>query len=102
MNVKIGGVAFLCVGLCISNFSVKMLVAQAAPAPAPAPPPAATTGQDSANDLVVGAGKSVLVDCALPVERIAVGSGDIAEATAVSPTEVMLNGKAPGETSLII
>jgi pilus assembly protein CpaC len=28
--------------------------------------------------------------------------GDIAEATAVSPTEVMVNGKAPGNTSLIV
>jgi pilus assembly protein CpaC len=44
----------------------------------------------------------VLVDCAKPVQRIAVGSSDLAEATAVSPTEIMLNGKAPGETSLIV
>jgi pilus assembly protein CpaC len=47
-------------------------------------------------------GKSVLVDCARTIERIAVGSGDLAEATAVSPTEVMINGKAPGETTLIV
>jgi len=36
------------------------------------------------------------------VERIAVGSGEVAEATAVSPSEVMINGKAAGETTLII
>jgi pilus assembly protein CpaC len=47
-------------------------------------------------------GKTVLVDCAKPVMRVAIGLGDIAEATAISPTEIMLNGKAPGETSLII
>ena len=47
-------------------------------------------------------GKSVLVDLRAAIERIAVGSGDIAEATAVSPTEIMLNGKAAGETSLIV
>ncbi len=34
--------------------------------------------------------------------RIALASGDLAEATAVSPTEIMLNGKAPGETTLIV
>ena len=28
--------------------------------------------------------------------------GDLAEATAISPTEIMVDGKAPGETSLII
>jgi pilus assembly protein CpaC len=58
--------------------------------------------QDSANDLVVAVGKSVLVDCARPVERVAIGSADLAEATAVSPTEIMINGKAAGETTLIV
>jgi pilus assembly protein CpaC len=44
----------------------------------------------------------VLVDCAKPVRRVAVGLGDFAEATAISPTEILVNGKAAGETSLII
>jgi len=57
---------------------------------------------DSTNELSVGVGKTVLVDCARPVARIAVGLGDFAEASAISPTEIMVNGKAPGETSLII
>ena len=38
----------------------------------------------------------MLVDCAQPIQRVAVGIGDIAEATAVSPTEIMVDGKAPG------
>jgi pilus assembly protein CpaC len=58
--------------------------------------------QDSANDLSVVVGKSVLLDCAHPVERVAVGLGGIAEAMAVSPVEILVNGKAAGETSLII
>jgi len=61
-----------------------------------------THRQDSANDLTVVAGKSLLLDCANPVERIAVGLGGIAEATAVSPVEILINGKTPGETSLIL
>ena len=65
-------------------------------------PQADVSTQDSANDLVVVVGKSVLVDCARPVQRIAVGSGDLAEATAVSRSEIMINGKAVGETSLIV
>jgi pilus assembly protein CpaC len=76
-----------------------LLLAQGPAQPAPS---AGTSTQDSANDLVVAVGKSVLVDCAKPIERIAVGTGDFAEATAVSPNEVLLNGKAPGETTLII
>lgn len=102
MKAKIGRFVVLCCFVSAGAFSTRNSDAQtntAAPETAPSP---ASTGQDSANDLVVGAGKAVLVDTALPVERIAVGSGDIAEATAVSPNEVMLNGKAPGETSLII
>jgi pilus assembly protein CpaC len=65
-------------------------------------PVTGVTTQDSTNDLLVAVGKSVLVDSARPIERIAVGSGDLAEATAVSPSEIMINGKAPGETTLIV
>lgn len=56
----------------------------------------------SSNDLVVAVGKSVLVDCAKPVKRVSIGLGDLAEVEAISRTEVLVNGKAPGETSLII
>ena len=38
----------------------------------------------------------------VPIERASVGFGDVAEATAVGPMEVLVNGKAAGETSLII
>ena len=58
--------------------------------------------QDSSNELSVAVGKTVLVDCVRPTTRVAIGLGDVAEATAISPTEIMVNGKAAGETSLII
>jgi pilus assembly protein CpaC len=51
-------------------------------------------------DLTVG--KSLLLDSALPMERISVGLGGFADVTAVGPSEVLVNGKAPGETTLII
>jgi pilus assembly protein CpaC len=75
---------------------------QAQTPPAPTPPPAAAASQDSSNELSVAVGKSVLVDIAQAISRIAVGSGDIAEATAVSPSEILVNGKTPGETTLIV
>jgi pilus assembly protein CpaC len=59
-------------------------------------------GKDQSNELSVTVGKSALVDFAKPVVRVAIGFGDIAEATAVSPSEVMVNGKAAGNTSLIV
>jgi pilus assembly protein CpaC len=64
--------------------------------------PGAVPVQDSTNEVAVAVGKTLLIDCARPVARVAVGVGDIVEASAVSPTEIMVNGKLPGETSLII
>jgi pilus assembly protein CpaC len=68
-------------------------------------PPSPSTGvsfQDSSNELSVAVGKTVLVDCVRPTTRVAIGLGEVAEASAISPTEIMVNGKAAGETSLII
>ena len=70
-----------------------------------APPPvqpAGASSQDSANELSVAVGKTVLVDCALPIARVSIGQGDMAEVHATGPSEVMVQGKVPGETSLII
>ena len=69
-----------------------LLLAIAAPA----------AGPDITEELTLTAGKSSIVKCDLPIERIVVGLGDIAEASAASPYEVLVNGKTPGVTSLII
>src|SRR5690348_6887273 len=58
--------------------------------------------QQTARELVLTVGKSLVVNSAVTIERVAVGFGDVAEARAVGPKEVLLDGKAPGETSLII
>jgi pilus assembly protein CpaC len=85
---------------CLSALMFAVCVVSNLEAQAPASPGAGH--QDSANELSVAVGKSVLVDCARPVARVAIGLGDVAEADAISPTEIMVNGKTPGETSLII
>jgi pilus assembly protein CpaC len=94
-------------GIAIASVSALTLVFCAAAAvSAQAPPqgtqPTAATSQDSTNDLSLAVGKSVVLDLARPVTRIVVGLGDYAMAQAVSPTQILLSGKAPGETSLII
>ena len=61
-----------------------------------------TARTDPPTSLKLTAGKSVIVDSALPIERISIGFGDIAEATAISARELLLNGKTPGVTSLIV
>jgi pilus assembly protein CpaC len=66
------------------------------------PPQGGSPNQDSANELSVSVGKSVLIDCAKPVKRVAIGMPEIAEASAISPIEIMVVGKTAGETSLIL
>jgi pilus assembly protein CpaC len=62
----------------------------------------APIGRDQIDELSVVVGRSALIDCARPVERVSVGLGEFAEAIAISKTEVLVNGKAPGETSVIV
>lgn len=90
-------------GLPIVCFCAWSFVIFAAPvlAQAPLPQSSGPGGQES-NDLFVAVGQSALIDSAHPIQRISVGLGDVAEATAMSPTEVLVNGKTPGQTSLIL
>lgn len=89
---------------CLSvALAVAPLAGEAASQQPAAPAPAANQAvPESPNELFVNVGKSVVVDSSLTIQRVSVGFGDVAEATAVSPTEVLVNGKTPGETSLII
>ena len=89
---------------CFSALSLGICAQSAlqAQTTSPLPQRAGVASQDSSNDLFVAVGKSVLVDSAGKIVRVSIGSSDFAEATAVSPSEILVNGKAPGETSLII
>ncbi len=99
MRAKSGIAIALLTACCISFCSGAYVQAEEAKL---ASKPAGAATEDSVNDLTVAVGKSVLLDCAHTVQRVAVGLGDIAVVNAISPTEIMINGKAPGETSLII
>jgi pilus assembly protein CpaC len=70
-----------------------------AQAPAPQTPAAPAAG---ARELFVTAGKSVVVDSPVAIQRVSVANDAVAQAIATSPREVLINGKAPGETSLVI
>ena len=61
-----------------------------------------TSRQDATNDLSLVVGRSVLLDTAAPVQRVAIGLSEYAEAQVITPTEIMVNGKAVGETTLIL
>src|SRR5688572_26151211 len=53
-------------------------------------------------ELSVLVGKSVLVDSPVNIQRVSVANPALAEAVVATPRELILNGRAPGETSLIL
>jgi pilus assembly protein CpaC len=53
-------------------------------------------------NLFVTVGMSMIIDSAIGIAKISIANGELAEAVAVSPKEILVNGKAPGETSLIV
>lgn len=70
-----------------------------------APPeivPAAGAALPISQEVSLEVGKSTLIDSKLPIDRVSIGLGDFAVATAISPYEVLLNGKTPGATTMII
>ncbi len=58
--------------------------------------------QAAGQTIVLARGGSQVLPTPTAVQRIAVGSPEIADATAVSPREILLTGKAVGTTSLIV
>jgi pilus assembly protein CpaC len=62
----------------------------------------AQTPATGSRDLTVTVGKSVLVDSPTQIERVAVANGALAEALVITPREVLINGKAVGETTMIV
>jgi pilus assembly protein CpaC len=65
-------------------------------------PPAQQENVSRPAKLTVTVGKSLIIDSPLNIQRISVANGDLVEAVAVNPKEVLLNGKIAGETSLIV
>ena len=81
-----------------SFLAAALLLCAQNPAEQPAPPAPPT----AARELYVTVGKSLLVDSPTIIQRVSVANGGVAEAIATTPREVLVNGKAPGETSLIV
>lgn len=52
--------------------------------------------------ILVGAGKTYLLDMAVNIERVSVAAPETVEAVPVSARSIMVNGRNPGETSLVI
>jgi pilus assembly protein CpaC len=59
-------------------------------------------GQPRAGALKVTAGKSISIDSPTDIKRAASANESVAECVAIGPRELLVNGKAPGETSIVV
>ncbi len=64
--------------------------------------PNATLQPPAPTDLTVTMNKSIILEHPGGIRRVSVTNPEIAEAVAVSSTELLINGKSPGDTSLIL
>ena len=64
-------------------------------------PPQSAQSQGSA-PLRVMVGKSLLINTTEPIKRISVTDPSVAYATPITPTQILVHGRAPGEVSLLI
>jgi pilus assembly protein CpaC len=77
----------------------------------PASPSSEGAGKSSApaiatpklvSELTVTVNQSLILDQPAGIRRISIASADIAEAAAASAQEILVNGKAPGDTTLLV
>ena len=88
------GMAFVAAGVAANGIGTPATVGQ----PGQQPP-----GNGSGpSRLTVTVGKSLIIDSPLNIQRVSVANGELVEAVAVNPKEVLINGKAVGETTLIV
>jgi pilus assembly protein CpaC len=80
-----------------------------APPPTPAAQPSSATPSASGQNVSEGAaplrvmvGKSLLINTTERLKRVSVTDPSVADALVVTPTQVLVNGLAPGEVSLLI
>lgn len=52
--------------------------------------------------ILVGAGKTYVLDSTVDIERISIAAPEVAESVPISSRTVIINGKTPGETSAIL
>src|SRR6266496_3219768 len=90
-------------------FGVARMFGQSAPAPsgAAAQSPPSSASQTSpelpgAAPLRVMVGKSLLINTTERLKRVSVTDPSVADALAVTPTQVLVHGRSPGEVSLLI
>src|SRR3989442_10771645 len=78
------------------------LRASSGPGEQPAPATTLAPQQVSRLDLSVDSGKSITMDLDSPINRVSVANPSVADAVVISPEQLLINGIAPGATSLVL
>src|SRR3954464_5172157 len=89
------------VGIGLASFGNIPVHAQNAPQQVPAGVTQEQPTQSSA-PLRVMVGKSVLINTSERLKRVSVTDPSVADALVVTPTQVLVHGRAPGEVSLLL
>jgi pilus assembly protein CpaC len=66
------------------------------------PAPAQPRGPQAPRQLSVTLGKSLVIDSPVDIVRVSVADPAVVEAVGISPREIVLNGRKPGLTSVIV
>ena len=105
----IAGAVFLCIAPVLAGTAASQAAPSgtAAPANMASPQPSPATGASAqegpgAAPLRVMVGKSLLINTTERLKRVSVTDPSVADALVVTPTQVLVNGLAPGEISLMI
>lgn len=115
-QLKIGQLAQVVLSGLLLTCSAAAIGAQENPAPAPpvqaapaqpeAQAPSASSSQPAASEgaapLRVLVGKSLLINTTERLKRVSVTDPGIADPIIVTPTQILVHGRAPGEVSLLI
>lgn len=89
----------LCIGVALF---LAVLIPQSECSQATAQAGAPQASPAGPRDLYVTVGKSLVVESPVTIQRVSLANSIVAEAVAVSPREVLINGKAAGETSVVL
>ncbi len=65
-------------------------------------PASLLSAQTEGQRLKLSAGHSQVIQFTNPVGRVSIANPEIADATVTTPTQILLNGKSPGSTSLVV
>jgi pilus assembly protein CpaC len=102
-SAPLAALVLIAVPSCVARQVGAPVLQQAQAAqPAAVPPQANPQEGEASQSLHLLVGRSLVISSPTRIKRVSIADPTIAEAIVVSPTQVLVNGKAPGGVSLIL